>query len=266
MEAPPAGYRKNVGICLINSSKKIFSASRLDIPDSWQMPQGGVDEGEDPRDAAIRELMEETGVSSAEILAEVWDPWKSMTKRKTKRVLYNLPQVPYWLTYDFPPEVREKLNKQLGTDWKGQAQKWVILLVGKSILLLGIKFVSLKRLEVWAFFILMLSVLRITVLLSGENSSPLQPSAAIVTGCHHPPPAAVKREGALGTVKRDIKCRFCFRFVGREEEINLSWNGTEKPEFGEWSWMTPKQVIELAVGFKKPVYEEVLKYFAPYLL
>ncbi|XP_028552460.1 nudix hydrolase 26, chloroplastic isoform X9 [Dendrobium catenatum] len=177
MEAPPAGYRKNVGICLINSSKKIFSASRLDIPDSWQMPQGGVDEGEDPRDAAIRELMEETGVSSAEILAEV----------------------PYWLTYDFPPEVREKLNKQLGTDWKGQAQKW-------------------------------------------------------------------KREGALGTVKRDIKCRFCFRFVGREEEINLSWNGTEKPEFGEWSWMTPKQVIELAVGFKKPVYEEVLKYFAPYLL
>ncbi|XP_028552457.1 nudix hydrolase 26, chloroplastic isoform X6 [Dendrobium catenatum] len=240
MEAPPAGYRKNVGICLINSSKKIFSASRLDIPDSWQMPQGGVDEGEDPRDAAIRELMEETGVSSAEILAEVCrDPWKSMTKRKTKRVLYNLPQVPYWLTYDFPPEVREKLNKQLGTDWKGQAQKWVILLVGKSILLLGIKFVSLKRLE---------------------------PSAAIVTGCHHPPPAAVKREGALGTVKRDIKCRFCFRFVGREEEINLSWNGTEKPEFGEWSWMTPKQVIELAVGFKKPVYEEVLKYFAPYLL
>ncbi|XP_028552459.1 nudix hydrolase 26, chloroplastic isoform X8 [Dendrobium catenatum] len=200
MEAPPAGYRKNVGICLINSSKKIFSASRLDIPDSWQMPQGGVDEGEDPRDAAIRELMEETGVSSAEILAEVCrDPWKSMTKRKTKRVLYNLPQVPYWLTYDFPPEVREKLNKQLGTDWKGQAQKW-------------------------------------------------------------------KREGALGTVKRDIKCRFCFRFVGREEEINLSWNGTEKPEFGEWSWMTPKQVIELAVGFKKPVYEEVLKYFAPYLL
>ncbi|XP_028552458.1 nudix hydrolase 26, chloroplastic isoform X7 [Dendrobium catenatum] len=219
MEAPPAGYRKNVGICLINSSKKIFSASRLDIPDSWQMPQGGVDEGEDPRDAAIRELMEETGVSSAEILAEVCrDPWKSMTKRKTKRVLYNLPQVPYWLTYDFPPEVREKLNKQLGTDWKGQAQKWVILLVGKSILLLGIKFVSLKRLE-------------------EKGRSPW-----------------------------DSKKRFCFRFVGREEEINLSWNGTEKPEFGEWSWMTPKQVIELAVGFKKPVYEEVLKYFAPYLL
>ncbi|XP_020585275.1 nudix hydrolase 26, chloroplastic-like isoform X2 [Phalaenopsis equestris] len=160
MEAPHAGYRKNVGICLVNSSKKIFTASRLDIPGAWQMPQGGVGEGEDPRDAAFRELLEETGVSSAEILAEV----------------------PYWLTYDFPLEVREKLNKLWGEDWKGQAQKW-----------------------------------------------------------------------------------FCFRFIGKEEEINLDGDETEKPEFGEWSWMSPQQVIELAVGFKKPVYEEVLKYFAPYL-
>ncbi|KAL6989201.1 hypothetical protein U1Q18_014954, partial [Sarracenia purpurea var. burkii] len=39
MEAAPEGYRKNVGICLINPSKKVFAASRLDIPDAWQMPQ-----------------------------------------------------------------------------------------------------------------------------------------------------------------------------------------------------------------------------------
>ncbi|KAL0008150.1 hypothetical protein SO802_009652 [Lithocarpus litseifolius] len=71
MDSPPQGYRRNVGICLINPSKKIFSASRLDIPSAWQMPQGGVDEGEDPRSAAIRELREETGVSSAEVIAEV---------------------------------------------------------------------------------------------------------------------------------------------------------------------------------------------------
>ncbi|KAE8709206.1 Nudix hydrolase 26 [Hibiscus syriacus] len=74
MEAPPQGYRKNVGICLINSSRKIFSASRLDIPNAWQMPQ-----------------------------------------------------VPFWLTYDFPPEVKEKLRRQWGSDWKGQAQKWFLL-------------------------------------------------------------------------------------------------------------------------------------------
>ncbi|GAA0174593.1 pyrophosphatase [Lithospermum erythrorhizon] len=72
MENPPSGYRKNVGICLMNpSNKKIFVASRLDIPDSWQMPQGGVDDSEDPRNAAIRELREETGVTSAEVVAEV---------------------------------------------------------------------------------------------------------------------------------------------------------------------------------------------------
>ncbi|KAK8357821.1 hypothetical protein V6Z12_A05G442700 [Gossypium hirsutum] len=160
MEAPPQGYRRNVGICLINSSKKIFSASRLDIPSAWQMPQGGIDDNEDPKVAALRELKEETGVRSAEVLAEV----------------------PYWLTYDFPPEVREKLKHQWGSDWKGQAQKWFLL-----------------------------------------------------------------------------------KFTGKEEEINLLGDGSEKPEFGEWSWMTPEQIVEHAVDFKKPVYNKVLEVFTPYL-
>ncbi|KAF9597441.1 hypothetical protein IFM89_018887 [Coptis chinensis] len=59
--------------------------------------------------------------------------------------------------------------------------------------------------------------------------------------------------------------KFLFRFTGNDEEINLLGDGTEKPEFAEWSWVTPQQVIELAVDFKKPVYEEVLKVFAPHL-
>lgn len=59
--------------------------------------------------------------------------------------------------------------------------------------------------------------------------------------------------------------RFLFRLTGNDDEINLNGDGSEKPEFGEWTWMTPQEVIEKAVDFKKPVYEEALKHFAPYL-
>lgn len=85
------------------------------------------------------------------------------------------------------------------------------------------------------------------------------------------------------------KCRFLFSFTGNDDEINLNGDGSEKPEFAEWTWMTPQEVIEKvgclpwpffheplwcipnifpfaqAVDFKKPVYEEALKHFAPYL-
>jgi putative (di)nucleoside polyphosphate hydrolase len=96
-------YRPGVGIMLVNTDGLVFVARRIDMPsDAWQMPQGGIDEGEDPRAAALRELEEETGTAKAEIVAESRD----------------------WLSYDLPPDLRGKLWKGR---YRGQRQKWFLM-------------------------------------------------------------------------------------------------------------------------------------------
>ncbi len=95
-------YRPCVGIMLLNRDGDAFVGRRLDMPDGlapWQMPQGGIDPGETPAEAALRELAEETGTAKAEILAE-------------SRV---------WLHYDVPPAVA---NGMWGGRFRGQRQKW----------------------------------------------------------------------------------------------------------------------------------------------
>ena len=101
-------YRPNVGAVLFNPQGLVLVARRADMPNAegaaggWQLPQGGMDEGEDPAVAVFRELEEEVGTAHAEILAEH----------------------PEWLTYDLPPEL---LGKALGGKWRGQKQKWFAL-------------------------------------------------------------------------------------------------------------------------------------------
>lgn len=97
-------YRPCAGVVLMNAEGLVFAGQRIDMPGAWQMPQGGIDGDETPRDAALRELTEETGVApdKVEVLVET----------------------PGWVYYDLPPEL-------LGKVWKGryggQRQKWVLM-------------------------------------------------------------------------------------------------------------------------------------------
>ncbi len=66
LDVPPQSYRPNVGLMLIGPGRRVFVGQRLNQPDAWQMPQGGVDKGEMPVEAACRELGEEVGTTKAQ--------------------------------------------------------------------------------------------------------------------------------------------------------------------------------------------------------
>ena len=95
--------RKGVGVVLLNNDNRIFVAKRIDNPkDFWQMPQGGIDKGENPLEAAFRELKEETSVKSVKLIREISDE----------------------ITYLLPKNL-------LGIIWKGkykgQTQRWFVM-------------------------------------------------------------------------------------------------------------------------------------------
>lgn len=153
-------YRPCVGIMLFNSDNSVWVGKRADMPGEpegsgtwWQMPQGGIDAGEDPRDAAKRELAEETGVTSVEIVAESSG----------------------WFTYDLPEDL-------IGVAWdgkyRGQKQKW-----------------------------------------------------------------------------------FAMRFLGQDSEINIVPSTEHRPEFDSWKWVKTTELVDLAVTFKRDVYNKVVQEF-----
>lgn len=148
-------YRSNVGIMLINARNLVFVAQRLDNPGpAWQMPQGGIDKGEDTREAALRELQEETGIlpGLVTVIAEMQD----------------------WISYDLPHDLVAKIWKGR---WRGQKQRW-----------------------------------------------------------------------------------FLMRFEGQDSDISIDG---DHPEFSEWKWAEPDQLVANIVPFKKAVYAKVLQEFRP---
>lgn len=99
-----SSHRPGVGVMLLNAEGHVFVARRADVQgEAWQMPQGGIDQGETPQQAAIRELEEELGTNNVEIIAE------------SKR----------WFHYDVPEEFA---LKAWAGRWKGQRQKWFVML------------------------------------------------------------------------------------------------------------------------------------------
>lgn len=109
MEDKTKNYRPNVAAIVLSSSYpakcEIFIASRIDIEDAWQFPQGGIDKGETPNEALYRELKEEIGTNKVDIIAEF----------------------PEWVSYDFPPAVALRM-----APFDGQTQKYFLVKLHKG--------------------------------------------------------------------------------------------------------------------------------------
>lgn len=145
--------RPCVGVMLANAAGHVFVGQRIDNDTAaWQMPQGGVDEGEDPQEAALRELWEETGVRRDLVTVEA--------------------QTRAPLSYELPHDLVPNIWKGR---FRGQAQTWFLL-----------------------------------------------------------------------------------RFHGADGDVNIA---TDHPEFSEWRWLPPEELVASIVPFKRAVYEQVLVEF-----
>lgn len=98
-------YRRCVGVMLVNAGGHVFVGQRIDNDTAaWQMPQGGIDPGETPQVAGLRELWEETGVTADKVRIEA--------------------EMSGWLTYDLPHDIVPRIWKGR---YRGQEQKWVLM-------------------------------------------------------------------------------------------------------------------------------------------
>jgi putative (di)nucleoside polyphosphate hydrolase len=146
-------YRLNVGAVLFGPDGRVLVGRRAGVvAAAWQLPQGGIDEGENPRAAVFRELLEEIGTAKAEVLAEH----------------------PDWLQYDLPEDL---VGTAFKGRYRGQRQKW-----------------------------------------------------------------------------------FALRFLGQDSDVRL--DADPHPEFDAWKWVPLAELPDLAVAFKRTIYETLARDFA----
>ncbi len=106
--AKSPGFRANVGIIVMNAEREVAAFERSGQPGAWQLPQGGLDAGEAPLEAAHRELMEETGISPDDVTL--------------------VGAHPRWLAYELPENLKRK-------NWMGQVQRWFLFQLDADIVI-----------------------------------------------------------------------------------------------------------------------------------
>ena len=124
-------YRLNAGIVLFRNDGKVLLCERMEnYPKRWQFPQGGVDEGETPLEAATRELKEETSVVSAQKVYALSEPLKydfppSVLAKNAKKKIFNVGQEQYWFLFYFDGDEKE-INLQTG-EQEFRSYQWIEL-------------------------------------------------------------------------------------------------------------------------------------------
>lgn len=133
---PDNVFRAGVGAMVVSEEGEVLAFERFKIPGAWQLPQGGLEEGEHPRDCVLRELEEETGLSAehVELLAETpgWHAYELPCEMHGKR--HGRGQAQKWFLFRFKgPEAAIQLDRQLPAEFR--AWQWMTLdeLIGRSI-------------------------------------------------------------------------------------------------------------------------------------